>query len=133
MSKSFIGEAYSIILSSKKEIAFADLLQKVGANLGITDEEELIKKAGAFYTDLSLDGRFVVFPGNFWDLKSRHVSNLSHLEVNEVNTDDSDDEKVPELGEATDEEKKIDYDSDDSDDDDDLNTSNIINNSDLDA
>lgn len=133
MSISMIEDAYLIVSKSKKEIAFADLLRQVGEDLGITDQEELIKKAGSFYTDLSLDGRFVILPNNFWDLKTRHVSNIMQIEVSEVNTEDSDDEKVSELGEETDEDKKGEYTSDDDDDDDDSANKNPNANPDIEA
>jgi len=118
MSRSLVEEAYQIISESKGKIPFVELLGKIGKNLGI-GEEDLLKKAGTFYTDMLLDGRFVVVDDNQWDLKTRHISSeYIHDDVTELMEDEGS-EDVSELDEASDEEKKsdIDYDVDESDDD----------------
>ena len=109
MTRSMIEIAQEIVDKKGEAISFPELLKAVGERLGITDEETLMGKAGSFYTDLTMDGRFVILPNNFWDLKSRHVSSEFHIDMNAVysESDEEDQESgTTELGEETEEEKK---------------------------
>ncbi len=67
-----------------KPVAFAELLQEVGAEIGLTDEEELINRASRFYTDLTLDGRFVIKENNTWALREHEKFEDIHIDMNEV-------------------------------------------------
>ena len=120
MAQSMIDTAYEIIEEAGKAIPFNNLLVAVGNALGIDDEEELLKRAGFFYTDLTLDGRLIILPNNFWDLKSRHASSDYHIDMNEVyTTEESEDDEgaAVELGQETEEDKKnIETSTDDDDD-----------------
>lgn len=119
MSKSMIDIAYSIVEEKSEALSFSGLLREVGDRLGLTDEEA-IDRAGTFYTDLTMDGRFVILPNNFWDLKKRHCSADFHIDMNAVYSEvDEGDEEIgaSELGEETEEEKTIDIETDDDSDD----------------
>lgn len=115
-SKSMIDTAYDVVSGGDKEMTFSDILLAVGKKLGLT-EDELVKKAGNFYTDLSLDGRFVTLGDNLWDLRSRHKYEQVHIDMNDVYSEE--DEKVSELGEEGDDEEKKPIEPGDDDDDDD--------------
>lgn len=65
---------------------FADLWKEVTAKKGYT-EEEAGQWIGSFYTDLSLDGRFVALTDNTWDLRSRHKYEQVHIDVQDVYSD----------------------------------------------
>ena len=123
MAQSMIDTAFEII-EEKGKISFTELLVQVGEKLGIANEEELLKRAGSFYTDLTLDGRLIILPNNVWDLKSRHASADYHIDMNEVYTteENGDDEDVAvELGQETEEDKQsIETSTDDDDDSADL-------------
>ena len=70
--KCMLDEAYDIVTENGQAISFRELVDKVAANLEMTNEEKLAR-LGAFYTDLSLDGRFVALTDNTWDLRLRHT------------------------------------------------------------
>jgi len=85
-TKSMLDAAYEIMSKSKKETTFTDLYDAIGQELAMSDDE---KKAriGSFYTDLTLDGRFVALTDNVWDLRARHTYDKVHIDVNDVYSD----------------------------------------------
>jgi DNA-directed RNA polymerase subunit delta len=85
-NKSLLDTAFAIMSASKKEIAFMDLFNQVAKELALTDDE---KKAmiGEFFTELTLDGRFVALTDNGWDLRARHTYEKVHIDVNDVYSD----------------------------------------------
>jgi len=82
-TKSMRDCAYDEITTACSALTFAELYAKVAAALEMTEEE---KKAhiGAFYTDLTLDGRFVALTDNNWDLRERHTYEKVHINISEV-------------------------------------------------
>ena len=101
-----------------KPVAFADLLKKVGSLRGITDENELIECASHFYTELTLDGRFVIRENNTWSLREHEKYADSHIDRNDAYSYDEYGEEEEEVGKKD----EKDYDgegSSDSEDDDD--------------
>ena len=74
-------------------ISFGDLLTATGEEVGIDTEDELIKIASRFYTDLTLDGRFVIKENNTWTLREHELFANVHIDMNEVYQDDEDSEK----------------------------------------
>jgi DNA-directed RNA polymerase subunit delta len=112
-------------------LPFFELLKEVGQEVGIESEDELIAIASRFYTDLTLDGRFIYKGDNGWvlrdyekyeDIKAAYNSVLelsgenkeADLENTNPDLDDEnptndeetydDEERVKELGEDEDEE-----------------------------
>jgi DNA-directed RNA polymerase subunit delta len=85
-NKSLLDTAFAIMSASKKEISFMDLFNQVAKELALTDDE---KKAtiGEFFTELTLDGRFVALTDNGWDLRARHTYDKVHIDVNDVYSD----------------------------------------------
>ena len=62
--------AYKLLSESKEPIAFKDLWEKIKTELEIGPDEEA-SRIGHFYTDLSLDGRFIQDGDYTWNLRSR--------------------------------------------------------------
>ncbi len=96
-----------------KPVAFAELLQEVGAEIGLTDEDELMDRASRFYTDLTLDGRFVIKENNTWALREHEKFEDIHIDMNEVYSLDEykdEEEESPKItdedGEEIDEEER---------------------------
>lgn len=81
--------AYNIINENNNAIAFNDLWKQVceEANIGLEASEELIS---IFYTDLSLDGRFITLGDNVWDLRKNHSFDKVHIDMNDIYTDEED-------------------------------------------
>lgn len=84
--KSMLDEAYDVLVHDKKTLTFNELVDEVSKNLEMNDDE---KKGhlGGFYTELSLDGRFVALTDNTWDLRARHTYAKVHIDVNDVYSD----------------------------------------------
>lgn len=93
-NKSMVQAAYEIVSEHGKEMTFADLFAAIKKELEISDEiplgkteSEADRRIGEFYTELTLDGRFVPLGNNTWDLRSRHTYEKVHIDVNDVYTD----------------------------------------------
>lgn len=106
--KSLVDSAYGVLTERYSKngksipMRFADLLNEVGDELGIENEEELSKIASRFYTDLTLDGRFVIKENNTWVLREHEKYADVHIDMNAIYIEGEDEE------EESDEEKKLD-------------------------
>ena len=86
MQKSLIEFAFEFISGKKEPVNFADIWEYVKKEAGLS-EEEAAKKAGQFFTNLMLDGRFVTLGENQWDLRSRHTFDKVHIDMKDVYSD----------------------------------------------
>lgn len=85
-TKSMLDVAYEIMSSHKKETTFKDLYDAIAKELSMDDQEKM-GHLGEFYTELTLDGRFVALTDNVWDLRARHTYDKVHIDVNDVYSD----------------------------------------------
>ena len=98
--KSLIDYGYDVLSASKDPIKFIDLFNNVVELSGVElSESELKIRMSKFYTQLSLDERFITLTDNFWDLRSRHIFEQVHLDMIDAYSDDEgeDDEEEKEL------------------------------------
>ena len=86
MSKSLIEYAYELIAKSKGSVNFREIWAYVKEQAGLS-EEEANKKAGQFFTNMMLDGRFVTLGENEWDLRERHTFDKVHIDMRDVYSD----------------------------------------------
>ena len=86
MPKSLIELAYEFVSSKKEPVSFAKIWEYVQEK-GELDEEAAAKKAGQFFTNMMLDGRFVTLGENEWDLRSRHTFDKVHIDMKDVYSD----------------------------------------------
>ena len=94
--KSFVDTAYELVVKNGDSVPFATLWNGVCEELGLT-EEDRVNRVSYFYTQLTLDGRFVTLGENVWDLRIRHTFDKVHIDMNEVYSDDEEDlEFIPE-------------------------------------
>lgn len=91
--KSLIDYGYEVLSASKEPIRFLDLFAKVIelSGLELSENEQKVRMS-KFYTQLSLDERFITLTDNFWDLRSRHVFEQVHLDMIDAYSDDEEDE-----------------------------------------
>ena len=105
--------AYRLLSKRKKERNFYDLWEEVKAELAkVVDPEEMEnieEDISFFYTNLTLDGRFVNVGENKWNLRERVTFDKVHIDMNEIYVDEEDDE-------ISDDESKEEYVSDEYDD-----------------
>lgn len=85
-NKSMVGVAYEVLKSHEDPMLFKDLFNEVCAILELSEDEKraIIAK---FYTNLSLDGRFVDLKDNNWDLRDRQTYDKVHIDMNAVYSD----------------------------------------------
>lgn len=95
MKKAMIDVAYDLMKTKKKAIVFIKLWEEVCQVMAFTKTQEEDNIA-QFYSDLSLDDRFVNVGDNKWDLRERHtykevVVDTEEILIDEAEEDDSDD------------------------------------------
>ena len=120
MSKSLIEIAYEFVSKSKTPVHFDDIWNHVKKEAGLS-EEEAAKKAGQFFTNVMLDGRFVTLGENEWDLRERHTFDKVHIDMRDVYSDvqttdeDSEEDEEEEYNKVFDESKDDESDASDED------------------
>ncbi len=114
MSLKAIDIAYNKLLSAKEGLSFKELWTSISDELGYEGKISSRKKS-QFYTDLTLDGRFVMLENNVWNLKSR--CKYQQVEIDEDEDDDYDedyeDEDDEEFDDDDEDEDEEDEDSED--------------------
>lgn len=92
-NKSMVDVAYDIMASKKRAVAFSKLWQDVSKATGVSND-----RIGEFYSDLSLDGRFLSLKDNKWDLKNRRKFEESQVDIASIEVDDDEHDKYDEDG-----------------------------------
>lgn len=112
--KSLLDYGYDVLTGKNEPVKFIDLFNEVisASGLELTDDEKK-RRMSKFYTQLSLDGRFITLTDNYWDLRSRHVFEQVHLDMIDAYSDedeeiDEEEEKLlkEELGETIEQEEQ---------------------------
>ena len=87
--------AYRLMLKIKKERYFYDLWEDVKNELAkVVAPEELEnidEDISFFYTNLTLDGRFVNVGENKWNLRERVTFDKVHIDMNDIYVEDEED------------------------------------------
>ena len=80
--------AYRLMLKKKKERNFYELWEDVKAELAKEAAPEELENVeediSFFYTNLTLDGRFVCVGENKWNLRERVTFDKVHIDMNEI-------------------------------------------------
>lgn len=89
--KSLLDFGFDVLNASKDPVKFIDLFNQSIKLSGLElSESEKKVRMSKFYTQLSLDGRFITLTDNFWDLRSRHVFEQVHLDMIDAYSDEED-------------------------------------------
>lgn len=89
--KSLLDYGFDVLSASKEPVKFIDLFNKAVSLSGLElSEQDLKTRMSKFYTQLSLDGRFITLTDNFWDLRSRHKFEQVHLDMIDAYSDEED-------------------------------------------
>lgn len=91
MKKPMIDVAFDIMTKRKKGVNFVKLWEEICKETGLT-EAQAEDRIADFYTDLSLDDRFVHLSDNKWDLKSRHKYDEVVVDTSAILIDENDDD-----------------------------------------
>ena len=92
--------AYRLMSKKKKERNFYDLWEEVKAEWAkVVDPEELEnidEDISFFYTNLTLDGRFVNVGDNKWNLRERVTFDKVHIDMNDIYAEEDEEEILDE-------------------------------------
>lgn len=93
-SKSNLEIVFEILSKSKEPLTFEELWEEVCVQKDYSEEEKIYLMS-VFYTNLSLDGRFVNVRDNTWDLREQVLFDDVHLSMYDFYTteDEEDDEE----------------------------------------
>ncbi len=113
---SLVDVAYDVLLNHEGNMSFVDLYNEACALSGL-DEMRKAELISGFFTNLSLDGRFVTLKNNEWTLRSRVTFDKVHVDLNAIYEDieigdrdtssidlEDEDEKILHMGNDEDEE-----------------------------
>ena len=109
---SMCNVAYEILKEVNEKVAFSALWETVCDRLGINEEDKknLISN---FYTQLTLDGRFMFLDENYWDLRANHTfDEFSEDSYDSYSDDDDSDEDLIDDDDLSYDEEDEDYDED---------------------
>ena len=82
-NKSNLDVAYDLIVRSEGPVEFKAIWAEIIEVQGL-DPIAARKLIGQFYTNLSLDGRFVTLGENVWDLRERQEYEKVHIDMKDV-------------------------------------------------
>lgn len=104
---SMVDVAYELMSKKKSAVNFFKLWEEV-CQMKKFDDEQKEDKESLFYTNITLDGRFITVGENAWDLRSRHKFSDVHIDMNDIYADDEE-EASEELEEDVDSTIEDDY------------------------
>lgn len=93
MGMPMIDIAYDLMSKKKREVPFAKLWEEVSQIRGLT-QAQADDRIAQFYTDMTLDDRFVHLKDNKWDLRSRHKFEEVVIKTDSILVDDEDEDEV---------------------------------------
>lgn len=87
-AKSMTDVAFDIISKKTRAIAFSKLWEDVSKTCNVSND-----KIAQFYSDLTLDSRFVSLKDNKWDLIDRRKYEESHVDLSKIELDEDETEE----------------------------------------
>lgn len=88
-AKSMVDVAYDVIAKKKRPIPFNKLWEEVSKIYGVSNDQ-----MAQFYSDLTLDSRFVSLKENKWDLVERRKFEESHVDLSKIELDEDEPEEI---------------------------------------
>ena len=122
VDKSMSDCAYTFLQKKKKAKSFYEIWDSVVEELNLDLENQPDDIISYFYTNLTLDSRFVNVGDNKWDLRERLPFEKVHIDMNDIYNDDEEGYEELTSSDSEDEENADedydDYDSEKDDEDD---------------
>ncbi|MEG0314135.1 MAG: DNA-directed RNA polymerase subunit delta [Erysipelotrichaceae bacterium] len=87
MKKPMLDVAFDLMSKKKRPVNFTKIWDEVSQVSGLTPQQ-CEDNIADFYSDLSLDGRFVNMGENKWDLRSRHKYNEVVIDTSDLLIDE---------------------------------------------
>ncbi len=92
LKRSMVEVGYELLDKKQGPQKFNKFWNEVSEVLGL-DEAEAEQYVSDFYTNLSLDERFVLLEDNTWDLRDRQSFDKVHIDMNDIYTEIDEEEK----------------------------------------
>lgn len=92
LKRSMVEVGYELLEKKQGPQKFNKFWNEVSEVLGL-DEDESNRYISDFYTNLSLDERFVLLEDNYWDLRERQSFEKVHIDMNDVYSEIDEEEK----------------------------------------
>ena len=92
LKRSMVEVGYELLTKKQGPQKFGKLWKEVSEVLGL-DEEDSNEYISNFYTNLTLDERFVLLEDNTWDLRERQSFDKVHIDMNDVYSEIDEEEK----------------------------------------
>ena len=92
---SMVDVAYELMTKKKTAVNFYKLWNEV-CQMKKFDEEKRNEKESLFYTNITLDGRFITVGENNSDLRSGHTFSEVHIDMNDIYAEEEDVPEEPE-------------------------------------
>ena len=90
--RSMVEVGYELLLKKQSPQKFSKLWSETSEILGL-DASEVENYISDFYTNLTLDERFVLLEDNTWDLRERQSFDKVHIDMNDIYTEIDEEEK----------------------------------------
>ncbi len=81
--ESMVEIAYRYLKDAHEPVSFKKIWDYVTTHLEYTEVQKT-ERISLFYTELSLDGRFVTLGENTWDLREHHTYDKVHIDMNDI-------------------------------------------------
>ena len=92
LKRSMVEVGYELLEKKQGPQKFNKFWNEVSEVLGL-DESEAENYISNFYTNLSLDERFVLLEDNTWDLRERQSFDKVHIDMNDIYSEIDEEEK----------------------------------------
>ena len=91
-NESMVNVAFDVLTENKRMMNFLELFKEVCKRLEFNDEQAC-DRISNFYTNLTLDGRFVNLGDNEWDLRSNQTYDKVHIDMNDIYNEEDEEEE----------------------------------------
>ena len=108
LKRSMVEVGYELLTKKQGAQKFTKLWGEVSEVLGL-DEYEASEYISSFYTNLTLDERFVLLEDNTWDLRERQSFDKVHIDMNDVYSEIDEEEKELKEDEEVEDEEYEEY------------------------
>ena len=108
LKRSMVEVGYELLEKKQGPQKFNKFWNEVSQVLGL-DEAEANENISNFYTNLTLDERFVLLEDNTWDLRERQSFDKVHIDMNDVYSEIEEEEKELKEDEEEEEENYSEY------------------------
>ena len=109
LKRSMVEVGYELLVKKQSPQKFSKFWGEVSEVLGL-EETEANAYISDFYTNLSLDERFVLLEDNTWDLRDRQSFDKVHIDMNDIYSEIDEEEKELKDGEEEDDSYTDEYD-----------------------